>query len=244
MFPGPAVSVEEMVEAAREGAQLVGVSHRLTPETGERLLGQFAGVVLSCTNTVCAFAFGGTPPVVERARRIGFFECAFDGSEPPEAVLASLKGRPAQASSEAHFPQSAVERIQWKFPYPILRHHFGLPTLEETIEELERLRMLRHWTSFRLASTRTRRKIFIILNGRIRGAKVRVVCLSGRKSDYRTLYAASRRGNFPLLRTYSGTDDFIRLAEMYVETINNAWWRFRCSGSTRWMGAPPGTWRA
>jgi hypothetical protein len=26
-----------------------------------------------------------------------------------------------------------------------------------------------------------------------------------------------------LLRTYSGTDDFIRLAEMYVETINNAW---------------------
>ena len=28
---------------------------------------------------------------------------------------------------------------------------------------------------------------------------------------------------FPLLRTYSGTDDFIRLAEMYVETIHNAW---------------------
>jgi hypothetical protein len=41
--------------------------------------------------------------------------------------------------------------------------------------------------------------------------------------DYRALYAASRRGNFPLLRTYSGTDDFIRLAEMYVETINIAW---------------------
>ena len=41
--------------------------------------------------------------------------------------------------------------------------------------------------------------------------------------DYCALYAASRRGNFPLLRTYSGTDDFIRLAEMYVETINIAW---------------------
>ena len=27
----------------------------------------------------------------------------------------------------------------------------------------------------------------------------------------------------PLLRTYSGTDDFIRLAEMYVETIHIAW---------------------
>ena len=35
--------------------------------------------------------------------------------------------------------------------------------------------------------------------------------------DYRALYEASRRGNYPLLRTYSGTDDFLELAEMYVE---------------------------
>jgi hypothetical protein len=41
--------------------------------------------------------------------------------------------------------------------------------------------------------------------------------------DYRALYEASRRGNYPLLRTYSGTDEFVRLAEMYVETINIAW---------------------
>jgi len=41
--------------------------------------------------------------------------------------------------------------------------------------------------------------------------------------DYRALYQASRRGNFPMLRTYSGTDDFIKLAEMYKETINIAW---------------------
>ena len=25
------------------------------------------------------------------------------------------------------------------------------------------------------------------------------------------------------MRTYSGTDDFIRLAEMYTQTIHNAW---------------------
>ncbi len=41
--------------------------------------------------------------------------------------------------------------------------------------------------------------------------------------DYRMLYEASRTGNYPLLRTYSGTDDFIRLAELYTQTINNAW---------------------
>ena len=41
--------------------------------------------------------------------------------------------------------------------------------------------------------------------------------------DYRQLYQASRTGNYPLMRTYSGTDDFIPLAEMYVETINISW---------------------
>lgn len=41
--------------------------------------------------------------------------------------------------------------------------------------------------------------------------------------DYRALYQASRIGNAPLLRTYLGTDDFIALAEMYVEAINIAW---------------------
>ena len=58
--------------------------------------------------------------------------------------------------------------------------------------------------------------------------------------DYRALYAASRRGNFPLLRTYSGTDDFMRLAEMYVETIHIAWcaiplfWFNRMDGRGPW----------
>ena len=42
-------------------------------------------------------------------------------------------------------------------------------------------------------------------------------------ADYRALFLASRRGNYPLLRTYSGTDDFIRLAEMFVDTIKIAW---------------------
>ena len=37
--PGPAVSVEEFLKAVRrERADMVGVSYRLTPGTGERLL--------------------------------------------------------------------------------------------------------------------------------------------------------------------------------------------------------------
>ncbi|MBT9154832.1 MAG: hypothetical protein DDT39_01512 [Firmicutes bacterium] len=42
-------------------------------------------------------------------------------------------------------------------------------------------------------------------------------------SDLESIYAASRTGNYPLLRCYSGTRDLLKWAEMSLETINNAW---------------------
>jgi methylmalonyl-CoA mutase cobalamin-binding subunit len=224
VFLGPAVSVEEMISAAqREEADLVGVSYRLTPETGERLLGEFAEAASGLHEKGVRFAFGGTPPVVERVQRIGFFERLFDGSEPPEAVLAYLKGGQAEALSEADYPQSTVERIQWKSPYPILRHHFGLPTLEATIAGIEKIAEARALDVISLGIDQDAQENFYHperQDPRRKGAGGVPV---RSEEDYRALYAASRRGNFPLLRTYSGTDDFIRLAEMYVETIHNAW---------------------
>ncbi|HEY3474239.1 MAG TPA: cobalamin-dependent protein, partial [Anaerolineales bacterium] len=212
VFLGPAVSVEEMISAAqREKADMVGVSYRLTPETGERLLGQFAEAASELHEKGVQFAFGGTPPVVERVRQIGFFERVFDGGEPPEAVLAYLKGGQAKPLSEASFPQSTVERIRWKSPYPILRHHFGLPTMEATIEGIERIAEAQAVDVISLGIDQDAQESFYHperQDPRRKGAGGVPV---RSEDDYRALYAASRRGNFPLLRTYSGTDDFIRL---------------------------------
>src|SRR5512136_3071240 len=92
VFLGPAIPVEQVLEAARrEQADLVGVSYRLTPETGERLLADFAEAADNLREAGTRFAFGGTPPVAERARAIGFFERIFEGGEPAETVLAYLK---------------------------------------------------------------------------------------------------------------------------------------------------------
>ena len=224
VFLGPAVSVDEMLSAAqRENADMVGVSYRLTPETGERLLGEFAEAASELHEKGVRFAFGGTPPVVERIRKMGFFERAFDGSEPSEAVLAYLKGQQAEALSEADYPQSTVGRIEWKSPYPILRHHFGLPTMEDTIEGIKKIADTQVLDVVSLGIDQEAQENFYHperQDARRKGAGGVPV---RSEDDYRALYAASRRGNFPLLRTYSGTDDFIRLAEMYVETINNAW---------------------
>lgn len=41
--------------------------------------------------------------------------------------------------------------------------------------------------------------------------------------DLRMLYTASQRGNYPLLRSYSGTKNIIKFAEVLRDTINNAW---------------------
>ena len=57
VFLGPAVPVEEVLAAARrERADLVGVSYRLTPETGERLLGEFAEAADELRNAGCVLS--------------------------------------------------------------------------------------------------------------------------------------------------------------------------------------------
>jgi len=224
VFLGPAVPVADVLAAARaEQAALVGVSYRLTPETGERLLGEFAEAADELHAAGVRFAFGGTPPVAARAQALGFFERIFSGGEPAESVLAYLKGQAAEGAGEADFPQSAVARIRWKAPFPLLRHHFGLPTLEATRAGIERIAEARALDVVSLGIDQDAQANFFHperQDPRRKGAGGVPVRSA---DDYRELYAAGRRGNYPLLRTYSGTDDFIELAEMYVETINIAW---------------------
>jgi methylmalonyl-CoA mutase cobalamin-binding subunit len=224
VFLGPAVSVEALLQAARaERADLVGVSYRLTPETGERLLAEFAEVADDLRAAGVRFAFGGTPPVAERARAIGFFEQIFDGSEPTESVLAYLRGQPPGQAGVSAYPQTTIERIGWKTPFPLLRHHFGLPTMAETLDGIAAIAEARVLDVISLGIDQDAQENFFRPERQdprrtgAGGVPVRSV------DDYRSLYAASRRGNYPLLRTYSGTDDFVRLAEMYVETIQLAW---------------------
>lgn len=224
IFLGPAVSIEKVLEAARaEKADLVGISYRLTPENGERLLGQFAEEAAELHEAGVKFAFGGTPPVAERAVKLGFFEKIFDGSESPEQVLAYLKGQPAQNLTASDFPQLVTERIAWRAPYPILRHHFGLPTMEATIDGIQKIAEAQSLDMISLGTDQDAQENFFHperQDPRRKGAggvPVRTL------ADYRALYEASRRGNFPMLRAYSGTDDFIRYAEVLTETIHNAW---------------------
>jgi methylmalonyl-CoA mutase cobalamin-binding subunit len=224
VFLGPAAPVEDLLKAVRdEKADLVGVSYRLTPETGERLLGLLAEEADELHEAGVRFVFGGTPPVAERARLLGFFEQVFDGSETSEDVLGFLKGEAGEGASKRSYPQRAIERIEWKAPFPLIRHHFGLPTLESTRDGITEIAEARVIDVISLGIDQDAQANFFHPERQdprrtgAGGVPVRT------PQDYRLLWEASRAGNLPLLRTYSGTDDFIELAEMYVETINIAW---------------------
>jgi methylmalonyl-CoA mutase cobalamin-binding subunit len=224
IFLGPAVPIETVIATAkREDAMLVGVSYRLTPETGERLLGEFAEAADELRTKGVRFAFAGTPPLAQKAGEMGFFEQTFEGGEPADQVMAYLKGESLGQLGEEDYPQSTVERIRWKAPYPLLRHHFGLPDLEETRKGIEEIAESKLLDVVSLGIDQDAQENFYHPERQdprqhgAGGVPVRT------PEDYRALYDASRRGNYPLLRTYSGTDDFIRLAEMYRETINIAW---------------------
>lgn len=224
VFLGPAVPPEQAIQAAEdEGANLLAVSYRLTPETGERLLARFAESADDLRSRGVQFAFGGTPPVAERAEKLGFFHAVFNGEQTYEETLAFLKGEDLIQPEEGDYPQTAIDRIRWKAPYPILRHHFGLPSMEKTVEGIRKIAEARVLDIISLGIDQDAQANFFHPERQdpsrtgAGGVPVRSA------QDYRDLYAATRRGNYPIMRTYSGTDDFIRLAEMYVETIQNAW---------------------
>ncbi len=150
-------------------------------------------------------------------------------------MLAYLKGQTREMTAE-DFPRTTVERIRWKSPYPILRHHFGLPTMEATLKGIQQIAEAKALDVISLGIDQDAQANFFHperQNPRRTGAGGVPVRSA---DDYRALYQASRRGNFPLLRTYSGTDDFLELAEMYVDTINIAW----CAIPLFWFNAMDG----
>ncbi|HSM23304.1 MAG TPA: cobalamin B12-binding domain-containing protein, partial [Anaerolineaceae bacterium] len=224
IFLGPAVSIDEFLATAkREQADMVGVSYRLTPETGERLLAEFAEAADELRDQGVRFVFGGTPPVAEKAQNSGFFERVFSGHESDAEVLSFLKGEDRDSLKNEKFPNSTIDRINWKAPYPLLRHHFGLPTMQSTIEGIEQIARAQILDVISLGIDQDAQENFFHperQDPRRKGAGGVPV---RSEEDYLELYQASRYGNFPLMRTYSGTDDFLKQAELISNTIHNAW---------------------
>jgi methylmalonyl-CoA mutase cobalamin-binding subunit len=224
IFLGPAVSIEKIIDVAKaEQADLVGVSYRLTPENGQRLVAEFAEAADHLLARGTRFVFGGTPPVVDAVEKIGFFEKCFDGHETQSQVLEYLQESKNKIQGYVMPPQTTIERILRKRPFPIIRHHFGLPSLKETVDGIEKISNANILDVISLGTDQDAQENYF----KPQKQSPRRVGAGGvpvrTKADFEALYQSTRTGNYPLMRTYSGSDDFIQLAELYVETINIAW---------------------
>lgn len=221
---GPAVPIERLCkEIKKYNPDIVALSYRLTPEVSEKIFMELKSKIdeneFMQSKT---FIFGGTPSVSEVARRFNIFNKVFDGSENPDEIIAFLRGEKFESSKEL-YPQTLEERIAQKFPYPIIRHHFGRPSLEETIEGVKKIANAKVVDVISLGTDQNAQEFFFtpeLMRPELDGAGGVPV----RKPEHlRAIYEASRTGNFPLMRCYSGTNNLIKWAEMSVETINNAW---------------------
>ncbi|MDH4179140.1 MAG: cobalamin B12-binding domain-containing protein [Armatimonadota bacterium] len=222
-FLGAAVPVDAFVEAIREHQpDLVGVSYRLTPEVARTLIADLKQRVQQAGLANRRFVFAGTPPVCAVADEFDWFERCFTGHEEPEDTWGYLKGEPAPHEAE-DFGVTQIARLEKKKPYPLLRHHFGLPSLEETISGIREIADARVVDVISIGPDQNAQESFFrphemdpSLDG-AGGVPVRT------REDLIRIHDASQTGNFPLLRIYSGTRDLLQWAELATETVHNAW---------------------
>ncbi len=221
-FIGIGKSVDEIIMLIQEkNPDIVALSYRLTPEPLHKILEELKDKIDKKEIKEITWLFGGTEPTALVAKEWGIFHKIFDGTEDIDEVIAYLKGK--DYSEEESYPRGLISRIKSKYPYPILRHHLGLPTIEETIEAIEKVAEAKVIDIISVAPDQNAQEFFFDqenMDERLNGAGG--VPLRS-KEDFRKLYEAAQRGNFPLLRSYSGTKNIIPFAEVLKESIDNAW---------------------
>ncbi len=224
-FIGAAKSPEEIAAWVHENRpHVLAIGYRLDPKAAGRLIERLVTALEEAgVEPKPRLIFGGTPPVAQVARESGVFEKVFSGEEDISETMAYLRGESETGSKEATYPSTLIDRINWKAPYPIIRHHFGLPSLEDTIAGIQKIAEAQVLDVISIGPDQNAQESFFHPEEMdpdqdgSGGVPVRS------KEDFQRLYQASRRGNYPLMRCYSGTRDVIPFAEVLLETINNAW---------------------
>ncbi|MGQ9780161.1 MAG: cobalamin B12-binding domain-containing protein [Bacillota bacterium] len=223
-FLGAAVSVAELVAAIRaHRPDTVAVSYRLSPASARELFAALRQALAEAGLNQVELVFGGTPPVAAVARESGLFAAVFSGEEDPAEIAAYLRGHLRRSETTRPAAENLVERIEASAPYPIIRHHFGLPSLADTIAGAAELAEAGVLDVLSIGPDQNAQESFFRpaeMDPRQDGAGG--VPLR-REEDLVAIYRATRRGNYPLLRIYAGTRDLLRWAEMVWRTIKNAW---------------------
>ncbi|MCX6384193.1 MAG: cobalamin B12-binding domain-containing protein [Actinobacteria bacterium] len=231
IFLGTAVSSETLKnEINLLKPDIVGLSYRLSPESAVSVFKEikecFTDLISGVKKEKISFLLGTTKPVAEALKKSGIsdvFDAIFTGEESIKEVEKYLADKKPEIIKDKIPPQNLLKRINYKSPSPILRHHFGRPNFEETISGIKKISESRLIDVISLGPDQNAQEFFFHpekmdekQNG-AGGVPIRS------ENDLKKLYHASRTGNYPLMRCYSGTNDIIEFAEVLQKNINNAW---------------------
>ena len=221
-FLGPATSIDDLFEAIyKYEPYMVSLGYRLTPENVLPLLDEVCERAKELPFDVI-WTFGGTKPVADNAEKYNFFSFISDGYDDVNDSIRFLRGM-GKDVTERDYGSNLIDRIKSNYPYPILRHHYGRPTLEETLEGVNEIAKAKVLDVISIGPDQNAQEFFFRQEemrpefSGAGGVPIRSV------EDFDALKAASCCGNYPLLRCYSGTADVFEYAEMLVNTIDNAW---------------------
>lgn len=223
-FLGPSIEPEVVIDKAVEvGATMISVGYRLTPENGRKTLARFIDLAKEKgLDETVTFSFGGTRPVAQVAEEFDFFAFISNGTDDIDESIAFLRGKSLEGEDAQHM-DNVVDRIKQKYPYPLLRHHFGLPSLEATRLGVEKIAESKVLDVISLGPDQNTQEFYFRqdeMDPRYDGAGgVPLIC----DEDYLVLKEASQRGNYPLMRSYSGTADVMKVAEVNYRNLNNCW---------------------
>jgi len=222
-FLGAAVPINILVEQIeKEKPDIVALSYRLTPEVAESLLSDLKNQIGQIKLSKTSFVFGGTEPVAKVAQDSKLFEHIFTPKSRTADIILYLRQQVPTLSDE-EMPQDIVGRILHKRPYPVLRHHYGRPSLEETINGIKQIAEACVLDVVSLGPDQNAQQFFFCQDkmDHSQSGAGGVPIRSGQ--DLHRLFQSTRYGNFPIMRCYSGTTNLVEMANLLKTTINNAW---------------------
>ena len=222
-FIGPAIAVKKFVsEIVNKKPNLAVVSYRLTPETAQDIFKDLQIELKKQRIKNVRLAFGGTSSVAKVAQKTGLFEVVFSGQEPYQTIIDYLQNKTGK-KIKIEYAQSLVERIQQAEPYPLLRHHLGMKTVKETIDNARQIALSSVLDILSIAPDQNAQEYFFRPKLMPKTGKGAGGVPVRKPADLKKIYQATRCGNYPLLRCYAGTRDLIQWAKMSLQTINIAW---------------------
>ncbi len=224
VWGGVGLSVDQILEGiGQERPDYVGLSYRLTPAVAATILTELQTKTAHRKFPGTQWLFGGTPPVCREAQKTGLFQKIFGTSAESEAeVLRWLNGQD-QTIAGLQWADTLLGRIANQAPYPLLRHHFGLPNLEATIEGVNTIANSKTVDIISIGPDQNAQQFFFRQQEMVKSQDGAGGVPLRRAADLRAIYRAAQTGNFPLLRIYSGTQDLIAWAELSVKELHNAW---------------------